>query len=441
MYHFEIKRPDQIRHTVQQHKKSSISRSPVQMKQLKDCTMEEVAPYQPLLWSREKFDAFLHFFRDREIGDPAYSETIMNLIKKFNSPQVIHGFGTTANFRMAPGLPPAFFSAPRSVENIVLRVDDVFHLQLGFRSIAVLARIPRSSQYRIVKILKYNRDHFDDETGLALDRYEDSLSRRFQKAAEKKDQRKAKTTMDKLAAFQRKKDNISIAGVVTAQVSSCTFAAMTDRDERYAVVMHLDGSTPANAAGIRDILLKAGVPDVKLENLFISRVEGAEEEAKQKEIYEMLGMQKSGIPMLHQTQLNRGDCSNFMAMQHQLIGVDFSRGKATIHGSLGELALPGTTQDAAIRTGAQKAVMYLAQNITRDSYELFCSPPIIYPFSAGITEIIRKQIPKELYEIVKKKNPLDTYRQLLKRIPQLLELLSIYDASFFSMELLSENPV
>lgn len=427
------------------HNEASTSQFPIQMKKLKDCATSEIAPYRPLLWSREKFLTFLRFFQDREIGDPEYSEEILRLIREFQTPQIITDLSPSANFHTSVPLPPHFSGAPMSADNLVFHANDLFHLQLGFRSIAILRKIPPSNQYSIIKILKYvdGTQGFKDETDMTFLNYENALSKEFHQARNKNQVSEASSVMSKIIILSEKKKALPISSVVTAQVSSCTFAAMTDRQELFAVVMHLDCPTPTNTSGVRTILLQAGIPDVKMEHLFVSRIEEDAEAAKEQEIFDDLGMRQYGVPMWHQTRLNRGKSGDFLRAQHRLIGIDFTTGRAVIHGSSGDMVLPSSHVDSSIKTGAQHALMSLAQNIVRDYYDDFISKSRdeIYPLSPAISDIVWAKIDRKAYEKIRTSDPKETYRRLLEHEPHFLDIFSVYDTSFFTMELDAPNSV
>ncbi|MCI9442373.1 MAG: hypothetical protein HFH15_14295 [Ruminococcus sp.] len=222
---------------------NAFMRPPVQLKKLGECTVDELKAYRSLLWSEERFQAFVRFYQDQEVGEPSYSKRILDLIQKFQTPHVVESRQYTSNVKKAAQLPDYFYETPVDTKNHIFRVGGSCHLQLGFRSIAVLQKEPGQTRYKILRVLQYSNHEkafIDCTDTLSIDYHRD-IERKFGKAIQNVDGAK-----DDLAKYMAKQEAAKliclmnnagsetvVSGVVTCQVSSCTFAAMTDRDASF----------------------------------------------------------------------------------------------------------------------------------------------------------------------------------------------------------------
>ncbi len=321
----------------------------VQRKKIKEYSPSVLSPFQPLLWSNEKYNIFLKHYEDEEVGEPLPDLEIMkNLIQKFQTPAIVHrgeNKGTFQSSLKPHNLFDLWEQMPQSRENYLAEGTPFhpgLHLHLGFGSICVLERLSPKEPYRILRVLKYNtsncklleeRDVMKEFIDPLIDKCKalvnranlsEDAKRKFKLLSE------AETLIGKIRAHNLTGPLVS--SVVTSAISSCTFAAMSDREQSYMIIFHLDSKHSMPSAKIKEVLEAAGVADVQIRNLFISKIEGTEEEEKYRRVKEdLMGMQGESEPALHITHLDRGQAGDgFFSQRHDRIGVDLSLGPIII---------------------------------------------------------------------------------------------------------------
>jgi hypothetical protein len=168
-------------------------------------------------------------------------------------------------------------------------------------------------------------------------------------------------------------------------------------------------------------------------------VEGEAEKMKEEQIAAELGMKEYGMPALHHTRFYRGPAEEYIANQHNLIGMDFSQGRAIVYGSQGELILPADRRlSRFVDSGVKKIFASFMGIVKSFPYDQFQHMDEYAPFFPRMFGQMKRMVDERTYQSLAKIPHDDIekgYKLVEKRLPGLLELFSACDACFFSFEL------
>ncbi len=357
---------------------------------LEDYAMISPINIRPLLWSDEKYAEFLRIYGDRTLSRRSAEFRVSQLMQQYRElepvpREVSKGYNMGAfrseisqyktlssqmeeerlakmeeERRAKQVVDPLEEKYPSVLphDNVIKEIAGIPTMQLGFSSQAVFIR--EGDGYRVLMA----------EKGGTVD---ESLEGKV------------------------------VSRAFTNSVSSCMFVALSDREETFCIVMHLNEKTRPNVAQIQAALERAGIQNVRADNMFVSRVD--EEKAKEEAIAHAFDMDVPS-PKKRRVTLNRGPVEEYKMMQHSEIGVDFRSGKPVVVGTQGPankeflmdtfrgLLVDCKTYkdffDRMMGTLPPAICDMLQQDITREEFDLMINPGFFKNKEKSIEEFLRE---------------------------------------------------